>query len=58
MFIDNLMCYMLGFGCGILAMILFKDLLLASRQTKYNQRVYNEGYTAGINGWDKKNFNN
>ena len=56
MFIDNLMCYMLGFGMGIIAMVLFKDLLFASKQPKYSERVYNEGYTAGLNKWDKKDF--
>ena len=56
MFIDHLMSYMLGFGMGVLAMILFRDLFLASKQTKYNERVYNEGYIAGVNGWNKKKF--
>jgi len=60
MFIDNLMCYTLGFGYGIVAMVLFKDLLSKPIPYKLSrilkQRCYDEGYRHALNDWDKKEY--
>ena len=60
LFIDNLMCYILGFGCGVVAIVLFKDLL--SKPIPYKlekilkQRCYDEGYRHALNNWDRKEY--